>query len=126
MNWGPKLPKRFPADLPTEYQRWRSEYLGLWTDRPGYWQLRELAEYYVDVTETFDERVCTGCTERGTAIPMTQWERSESTAFARQQKEELGWLACQLGFTATEWTEEVRRAIERYGRNERELYRRSR
>ena len=121
MTW---LPKRFPADLPTEAQQWRNEYCGEWVDRPHWNQMRQLAEHYVDETEAYDSLVCTGRSERGVAIPVSYDERRSCRIYADTLKQELGWLALQLGFTAADWQHEVQRASERYDRAVRERSRR--
>ncbi len=111
------------SDPAPQHRFWRQEYCGEWWDRPGYDQLRQLAEWYHEETERFDQLVCTGRSERGVAIPTDAWQRREITAHARQLDIDLCWLARQLGFTWEDWRDERGAAADRLHRREREARR---
>ena len=62
---------------------------------------RLAAEYHVH-TEAFDQRVCTGRTENGTAVPLGADERGTISRHARELRIQLNRTAEELGFTRRE------------------------
>lgn len=72
---------------------------------PAELKLQQLAREYEETCEAFDQRVCTGRSRDGVAMPVTSWEVAAVNGFA---KETLSRLARRAGVSQTKFLEAIR------------------
>ncbi len=84
----------------------QQEYLYQPTETQDQRALRSLARQYHERTEAFDQTHCRARGKHDVAIPIGA-EVRECTAFAREQRRQLGVHAAYLGFDSRAWDEAI-------------------
>jgi hypothetical protein len=85
---------------------WVNEHLCRFAETKEEIALRSLARQYHERTEAFDQTHCRARNRYGAAIPIGP-EVRECTAFALEQRRQLGLHAAYLGFDAQTWNEAI-------------------